>query len=94
MSGITFSPRSNLWIINWLGHHIGRFVEDEVYGVDGQYLGELGSEDRLITRQRKLGRRKSSFRPRMVRMARMQRMGRMARMMRMGCEDFPSPEEL
>ena len=76
------------------GRDVGRFHGDEVYGVDGQYLGELGDGGRLITRQSKLAHRKSTFSPHMDRMARMQRIDRIGRMMRIGCEDFPSPEEL
>ena len=92
--GTSFGYRDEDQLRTHDGRHVGRFIEEEIYGVDGQYLGELGSEDRLITRQRKIGRRKSPFRPRMQRMARMRRMTRMARMMRMGCEDFPAPENL
>jgi len=75
------------------GKQVGRFHETEVYGADGRYLGELGDTDRLLTRRSRLGRKKSAFAPR-VRMARMRRLNRLARLMRIGCQDFPSADEL
>jgi hypothetical protein len=75
------------------GRQVGHFHENEVYGVNGNYLGELGDEDRLITKLSRLGKARSSFAPRQ-RMGRMGRMNRMGRMMRMGCQDFPSSREL
>jgi hypothetical protein len=76
------------------GRDVGRFHDDEVNGVDGRYLGELGDKDRLITRQSKLGRRKSPFSPRMARAGRVRRINRIGRIMRIGCGDFPAPETL
>jgi hypothetical protein len=93
-SGVCFGYRDEDQLRTHDGRHVGRFFEDEVYGVDGQYLGELGSEDRLITKQRKIGRRKFSFRPRMKRVGRVRRVNRIGRVMRVGYQDFPRPEEL
>ncbi|KXV03491.1 hypothetical protein CR51_17285 [Caballeronia megalochromosomata] len=73
---------------------MGNFIGEEIFGADGLYLGELASEDRLITRLPKIGRFKLPFRPRMKRMERTQRMARAARLMRPGCKDFPAPENL
>src|ERR1700741_5430875 len=88
--GESFGFRYNNYLYTHYGKCVGRFHEDEIYTPNGSYLGEILSDDRLITRINKKGRTKSSFSPRMDRMARMQRMDRMGRMMRMGCEDFPS----
>jgi hypothetical protein len=76
------------------GRHVGNFVEGEIYGPDGRYLGELLSDDRLITRQRKLGSFALPFRPSMIRPARTPRPTRAARIMRDGCQDFPTSEHL
>ncbi|GAB5100535.1 hypothetical protein [Caballeronia sp. HLA56] len=76
------------------GRHVGYFVKNEIYGADGFYLGELISDERLITRQRKLGRFSFPFQPRAVRAERTRRPARAARLMREGCQDFPAPEYL
>ena len=75
------------------GRQVGRFYENEVYGQNGDYLGELGDSDRLITRQARLGRTKSPFVPR-IRMGKMQHLNRLGRLMRLGCQDFPSADQL
>ena len=93
-SGISFGYRVDDQLRTHDGRHVGRFVEEEIYGADGLYLGELASEDRLITSQRKTGRFKLPFRPRMKRTERLQRMARAGRLMRPGYEDFPAPENL
>jgi hypothetical protein len=92
--GTSFGYRDGDQLRTHDGLHVGRFIDDEIYGVDGQYLGELGDRDRLITRQRKIGRRKAPFRPRMNRMGRLRRINRLGRLMRRGCQDFPAPETL
>jgi len=74
------------------GIEVGHFDEDEVYGSDGRYLGEVKSEKRLITHRAKKNWRRCGFTP--------TRYGSYARycnyvgyMMYAGYEDFPSPED-
>jgi hypothetical protein len=69
-----------------------RFDDDEVYGSDGGYLGEILSENRLIIHCGKKSWRHSGFSP--------MRSGSYARyvnyvgyVMYAGYEDFPSPDE-
>ncbi|WP_186121167.1 hypothetical protein [Burkholderia gladioli] len=93
-SGVCFGYRDEDQLRTYDGRHVGRFIDEEVYGPDGLYLGELGSEDRLITLQRKLGRRKPQFRPGMKRITHTRRLNRIGRIMRVGCQDFPAPEDL
>lgn len=45
------------------GLQVGRFHDDEVYGSDGSYLGEIRNGNRLITHQGKKGWRKGAFGP-------------------------------
>lgn len=82
----------DLWTYN--GHHVGRFYDDEVYGRDGKYLGEVMSENRLITNRSKSGWRKPHF-------AKLGRRGAYAKYanyagyaMYAGHEDFPEPDEI
>ncbi|WP_061151998.1 hypothetical protein [Caballeronia arvi] len=93
-SGNSFGYRVDDQLRTHDGRHVGRFVGEEIYGADGLYLGELASEDRLITRQRKLGRFRLPFRPRMKQVERVQRTARAARLIRPGCQDFPAPSYL
>ncbi|MDR5763285.1 hypothetical protein [Caballeronia sp. LZ035] len=93
-SGVSFGYRVDDQLRTHDGRHVGRFVEEEIYGADGLYLGELASADRLFTSQRKTGRFKLPFRPRVKRTERLQRAARAARLMRPGYKDFPAPEHL
>ena len=73
------------------GQGIGRFYGDEVYGVDGRYLGEIRNSNRLITKRSKKTSRRSSFSPSVGAVS-----GKCARYagyaMIAGYEDFPDPE--
>jgi hypothetical protein len=73
------------------GTEAGRFHEDEVYGADGMYLGEVRNGNRLIVNRGKMNRRRSSFTPRQT-MARMRYSNYMGYMMYSGYQDFPAPD--
>ncbi len=76
------------------GRHVGRFHGDEVYGTDGRYLGELKSDNRLITSRSKSARRQGAFTP-YARNAPYSRYASYAGYaMYAGYEDFPSPDEI
>jgi hypothetical protein len=71
---------------------VGRFDEDEVYGSDGRYLGEIMSKNRLITHRGNKNYRHSGFAP--VRHGSYARYANYAGYaMYAGFEDFPSPDE-
>jgi hypothetical protein len=80
----------NLWTHN--GKHIGRFYDNEVYGPDGQYLGEIKIDDRLITCVGKKSCRKDSFMPDTSRAGVASPVGRVGYSMYAGYEDFPVPQ--
>ena len=91
--GESFGYRDGDALFSQDGRQIGRFHDDEVYGVDGSYLGELSGTDRLLTRLSRVGKTRAPFSPR-SRMGRLGKMSPMARAMRAGCQDFPPPSEL
>ena len=87
-AGESFGYRDGDALFSQDGRQVGRFHENEVYGVDGHYLGELGDIDRLLTRLSRVGKTRAPFSPR-SRVGRLGRMSRMARAMRAGCQEFP-----
>lgn len=78
------------------GIEVGRFVDREVYGIDGAYLGELKeSEDgeRLITSNYKSSRSAVPFVP-MVDRAQQRPTDRAGYPLYCGYHDFPPPEKV
>ena len=61
--GKYFGYRNGNRLITHDGRHVGRFYQDEVYGVNGHYLGEIKNGNRLITKRSRKNSRKSSFSP-------------------------------
>jgi hypothetical protein len=89
--GECFGYRVDDRLFTYSGLQIGRFDEDEVYGSDGCYLGEVMSKNRLITHRGKRSYRHSGFSP--VRNGSYARYANYAGYaMYVGYEDFPSPE--
>jgi len=89
--GECFGYRRDDRLFAYHGLEVGRFHDDEVYGANGRYLGEVRNENRLITHLSKKNRVKSSFSP--------VRYGGYARyvnyvgyVMYAGYEDFPHPD--
>jgi len=80
-----------LWTHN--GEHVGRFYEEEVYGTDGCYLGELRNGNRLTTRISKKNRRRAAFSPNMDRVGYVNRVDFVGLVMLVGHEDFPKLEQ-
>jgi hypothetical protein len=90
--GECFGYRHDDRLFTYHGTQAGQFYGDEVYGANGRYLGEIMSENRLITHRGKKGWVKSPFAP--------LRYGSYAPfanyvgyVMYVGYEDFPSPDE-
>jgi hypothetical protein len=56
--GECFGYRDNDNLRTHDGRHVGKFHGDEIYGPDGQYLGEITSEPRLISnKSKKIGKK-------------------------------------
>ncbi|WP_412023500.1 hypothetical protein [Burkholderia cepacia] len=82
----------NLWTYD--GRHVARFVGKEVYARNGAYLGEVMSDNRLISCRAKSSWRKSSFIPFQNRTAYTRYTNYTGYAMYTGYEDFPAPESL
>ncbi len=87
--GISFGYIVNGNLRTHDGKHVGKFYDDEIYGRDGRYLGEIKNENRLITCKSKKNRRKSSFAPYAKNAGYANYAGYA---MYAGYEDFPSPK--
>lgn len=87
-SGRCFGYRDgdNLWTHD--GRDICRFHDDEVYGSDGRYLGEI-INNRLITNKSKKMQRRSGFTPYANRTAYTKYVDYVGYTMYSGYEDFP-----
>jgi hypothetical protein len=59
--GTFFGRRRGDSLYTYHGVEAGRFHDDEIYGDDGRYLGEIRSRNRLITNKSKSHKRKASF---------------------------------
>ena len=84
-----YKENNRLWTHS--GENIGKFYGNEVYGVDGHYLGEL-INGLLITKKKKKNRRKAGFRPETGRTGIVKSINQVGRVMLAGYEDFPSPD--
>jgi hypothetical protein len=93
-NGVAFGYRLGDSLFTHDGAEVGRFLGTEIYGVDGRYLGELGSAeagDRLITNLYKKGRLATPFVPTFDRSYQRPRQ-RSEQVLYSGHENFPSPE--
>lgn len=89
--GECFGYRDGDSLFTYFGKEVGRFDGEEIYGSNGRYLGEVMSDNRLITSRSKKSWVRGSFGPR--------RSGSYARYanyagyaMYAGYEDFPTPD--
>jgi hypothetical protein len=90
--GECFGYRRDDKLFTHNGVQAGRFYEDEIYGADGRYLGEIRNRNRLITNSSKRHRTKSTFSP-SVSGSYVPYVGYVGYVMYVGYEDFPSPSE-
>lgn len=74
------------------GYEAGRFVEDEIYGADGCYLGEVKNQNRLITNLSKTGGQRHPFSP-SRRGPYVGYLDYIGYVMYVGYEDFPDPSK-
>jgi hypothetical protein len=88
--GECFGYRNGDSVFGYFGREVGKFHEDEIYGSDGRYLGEVKIRNRIITHRSKGSWVKSSSTPRTggsyARVANYAGDARYA-----GHEDFPAP---
>lgn len=73
------------------GHHIGHFVDDDAFGLDGRYLGEVRN-DRLIVNPSKRNLRGGSVARFAKNVALVKMVDYVGYVMLAGCEDFPPPD--
>ncbi len=92
--GEFFGFRDGDCLYTWDGRHVGTFVEKEVYGLDGWYMGEVRDDDRLITKTSLTSRRHIPTWARGSRGSIGSFGNRGSRGMLGGYEDFPSPDEI
>lgn len=89
--GTSFGYREGDSLFTHNGVEAGRFHDDdEIYGSDGKYIGELKS-GKLVTKTSKLSKQKSAFTPR-SRMGVIDRIGHIGTIGVVGYEDFPHPD--
>ena len=92
-SGKCFGYRNQDALYSYKGRQIGRFAEgDEIYGQEGNYLGEIRTAGRLITNLSKHRWRRSGFLP-MVGRSFEQKTDTAAKNIPDGFTDFPAPTE-
>lgn len=91
--GEHFGYRRGDSLVTHDGREVGRFHGDDIYGVDGRYLGEVRNGKRLITNLSKKSRMKSGFRPRIAG-AHSRFVSYVGFVMYAGFEDFPAPDEV
>ena len=92
-NGTCFGYRREDALFTCDGVEVGRFFGNEIYGVDGRYLGELGkAEDgrRLISSSYKKLQTRAAFFPDIER-CRQRAKDRPGESLYCGYEDFPSP---
>jgi len=81
-----------LWTYD--GRHVGRFIKMEAYGKNGDYLGEIKSENRLITNTSKKHTKRGSFTPHAKRAGIAKYAKYAGYAMYAGHEDFPLSENI
>jgi hypothetical protein len=89
--GTSFGYRVGDRLFRHDGKQVGRFEGDEVYDVDGRYLGEVRNGNRLITHRSKTSWRKAGFAPTRG-TSYVRYVNYVGYVMYAGYQDFPEPE--
>src|SRR5690349_14146823 len=90
--GEYFGYRIDEKLFAYYGLQVERIYQDEIYGPDGRYLGEIKNEKRLITQKGKKLWAKPGFSPARHRSS-ARYVNRVGYVMYAGYEDFPSPDD-
>ena len=90
--GTFFGYRQDDFLWTHDGRNVGKFYEEEIYGVTGDYLGEIRNENRLITNTGKKSFKKSSFIPFANVVGIVPFVNYVGYVMYAGYEDFPLPD--
>ena len=90
--GICFGYVENDNLRTHDGKHVGKLHGEEIYGIDGDYLGEVMNENRLITCRSKMSWRKGPFAPFAKNAGYAKYANYAGYAMYAGHEDFPLPE--
>jgi hypothetical protein len=89
--GVSFGYRDDDGLFTYFGREVGRFDGEEIYGSNGRYLGEVMSDNRLITSRSKKAWVRGSFTPRSGG-SYVRYVGYVGYVMYVGYEDFPAPD--
>lgn len=89
--GVSFGYRKGASLFTYQGQEVARFYGNDLFGIDGDYIGEVLREHRLVTRPTKRIWRKQKFVPTAGRAVR-RFSNAFAHVMYSGYEDFPSPD--
>ena len=93
--GKFFGHRDGIDLWTHDGRHVGRFYDDEVYGPNGQYLGEIKNNNRLTTcLSKKSSWQRGSFATYANRVGFVPYVDYVGYVMHVGYEDFPGPDEV
>lgn len=92
-SGIYFGYRQDDKLWTHSGIHAGKFFDYEVYWPNGQYLGDIKGNRRLITKTSKKSKRKGRFSSSGRKRAIIRQVNYVGNVMYAGYEDFPSPQD-
>jgi len=86
-----YRQANNLRLQN--GTHVGTFVEDTVFALDGSYLGEIRSTNRLITHKASKKSKKGPTSQRKTKLvSQVGRVNLVGLVSLSGYEDFPAPD--
>ncbi|WP_035856126.1 hypothetical protein [Jeotgalicoccus marinus] len=76
------------------GYHVGKINKNnEIFGSDGMYLGEIMNDNRLITKESKINNKEKSFIPKMKKIGKIKKMEKIGKIMKVGYTDFPKPNK-
>ena len=89
--GKYFGYRDSNALRTYRGCHVGHFVGDEVFGLDGRYLGEVQG-DRLIVNRSRTNARAGSIGRFVNNVALVKMVDYVGNVMLAGYEEFPPPE--
>ncbi|WP_157466314.1 hypothetical protein [Colwellia sp. MT41] len=90
--GKSFGFRNNDELRLQDGTHVATFRGDEVFDFQGHYLGEIRSENRLITKKSSKRKKRSRSSKKMKMVARVGRVNYVANVNIIGHENFPEKD--
>lgn len=74
------------------GSHVGTFVDNKVFGLDGKYIGEIRNKNRLIVHKASKGKSGSKVSRKIKLIGQVGRINLVGLVGLVGYEDFPGPD--